>query len=296
MKFYEYTTVFDLYRKIFPELRMKDREAVYLHILAGVHNHPNRKLSVTEHNQFYTESRWYENSRPYYNVWPGISKHLIKLRLDAVRTDDVHIPCGTLLFRLSESDRTLDFGPSKVMSVLANDVINNDGDRQIIFYIDVGERDEKGIPIITYQNFIFPAGETINNLIDKYPDDPSLHEGLQIPRETLIDALKLCISCCLISQDKEEGLIVPDVLTADREKFERSGDIKYFEKAKRRGKFGWNVGAKLDVSPHWRRAHAALYWTGTGRNTPKIIFRKGSIVHREVVKSIPTGKFDHDNS
>jgi hypothetical protein len=33
----------------------------------------------------------------------------------------------------------------------------------------------------------------------------------------------------------------------------------------------------------------ALTWTGRGRLAPKIVARKGSIVHREVLKKVPSG-------
>ena len=68
---------------------------------------------------------------------------------------------------------------------------------------------------------------------------------------------------------------------------------KYIEKAKRRGKFGWSVGKDLQISPHIRAAcPAALYWTGKGRKTPKIRFRKGCVVHKKKLQNIPTGYVD----
>jgi hypothetical protein len=54
------------------------------------------------------------------------------------------------------------------------------------------------------------------------------------------------------------GVIEPDVLSKDRDKFERGGDRKYVDKAPRRGKIGWNVERHIDVAPHYRRPHMAL--------------------------------------
>jgi hypothetical protein len=73
---------------------------------------------------------------------------------------------------------------------------------------------------------------------------------------------------CLLADDPE--VITPDVLADDRDKYEASGDRKYVEKARRRGKLGWNVGAKIEVMPHYRRPHPALVWTGHGRALPRI--------------------------
>jgi hypothetical protein len=97
----------------------------------------------------------------------------------------------------------------------------------------------------------------------------------------------LVSTLCLISNDPE--IITADVLSKDRAKYEETLDSKYIVKAIRRGKRGWNVGAGIESVPHVRRPHPALVWTGKGRTIPKIVMRKGSIVHREVIERMPTG-------
>ena len=89
--------------------------------------------------------------------------------------------------------------------------------------------------------------------------------------------------------ENDPSVIEPDVLSKDRDRFESTGDQKYVEKAHRRGKFGWNVGLHIEVSPDYRRPHLMLAWTGAGRAVPKIVPRKGSVVHREVVEKVPSG-------
>ena len=39
----------------------------------------------------------------------------------------------------------------------------------------------------------------------------------------------------------------------------------------------------------YRRPHMTLVWTGHGRAMPKIVPRRGSVVHREVVEKVPMG-------
>ena len=60
-------------------------------------------------------------------------------------------------------------------------------------------------------------------------------------------------------------------------------------KAHRRGKVGWDVGRQVEVMPHYRRPHLMLAWTGPGRAVPKIVPRRGSIVHRSAVEKVPSG-------
>lgn len=81
-----------------------------------------------------------------------------------------------------------------------------------------------------------------------------------------------------------------DVLADDRAKFDDSGDQKYVEKARRRAKIGWDMGRRIEVIPHYRRPHLTLAWTGAGRSVPKIVPRRGSVVHREVVERVPSGR------
>ena len=78
----------------------------------------------------------------------------------------------------------------------------------------------------------------------------------------ITDCVRLCCSLCLLENDP--SIISPDVLSKDRVKFEQTGDQKFVDKAHRRGKVGWDVGRHIEVSPHYRRPHMALVWTGSG--------------------------------
>jgi len=82
---------------------------------------------------------------------------------------------------------------------------------------------------------------------------------------------------------------LPDVLSKDRAKFADTGEQKYIDKAHRHGKVGWNVGRQIEVAPHYRRPHMTLVWTGRGRAVPRVVPRRGSVVHREKVERVPSG-------
>jgi hypothetical protein len=57
--------------------------------------------------------------------------------------------------------------------------------------------------------------------------------------EVTTDCVRLCCSLCLLENDP--SIISPDVLADDRAKYEASGDQRYVDKARRRGKVGWDV-------------------------------------------------------
>jgi hypothetical protein len=84
-------------------------------------------------------------------------------------------------------------------------------------------------------------------------------------------------------------LVLADVLSKDRLDFERTGDQKYVDRARRRGKVGWLVGAHVEVDLHYRRPHFGIRWTGAGRSVPRVVPRRGSVVHSEVVEKVPSG-------
>ena len=98
----------------------------------------------------------------------------------------------------------------------------------------------------------------------------------------------MVVSACLVANNSD--LISPDVLAADKKKYEQTGDEKYISKAHRRGKVGWNLGSHIEMSPHIRVPHMALRWTGVGRKIPRMVMVKGAVIHRELVDKVPTGE------
>ena len=163
--------------------------------------------------------------------------------------------------------------------------------------IDVGEKINDGVVdglIPTYLINCIPLdGRSLKLTMDLLPEHDSAHEGISIPKEIITNCVKLCLTLRLIKDDPD--LIEPDVLTKDRNRFE-TGDptLRHLliDKAIRRGKHGFRVGHQLEsnnLSPHVRKPHPMLVWTGIGRKIPKVVNRKGCIVHREKINQIPTG-------
>ena len=108
-----------------------------------------------------------------------------------------------------------------------------------------------------------------------------------LPDALVANCVRLCCTLCLLDEDPE--VISPDVFFDDRRDYEETGGEKYVEKARRRGKVGWDIGRRIEKLPHYRRPHMALVWTGKGRKIRKVVPRKGSIVHRDKVEEIPSG-------
>jgi hypothetical protein len=151
----------------------------------------------------------------------------------------------------------------------------------------MGDGRDFGVPIYTYRNFRRQSGLTVEEALRELGSNELAELGVQIPNDLVTDCVRLCCSLCLLENDP--SVIEPDVLTKDRAKFDETGDEKYVTKAQRRGNVGWNVGRQIEVAPHYRRPHMMLAWTGPGRSLPKVVPRRESVVHRELVEKIPSG-------
>ena len=154
-------------------------------------------------------------------------------------------------------------------------------------------QNDDGFPIYEYRVFPRIAGQSIQKIIEETCADKRLtwsEYGVQAPKALVDDVTKLCCTLCLLADDPD--VIEADVLNRDEGRFQ-DADAKrraeLIDRAKRRGKFGWTVGKKMQSIPHYRRPHPALVWTGKGRKIPKIIMRKGAIVHRQKLTDVPTG-------
>jgi hypothetical protein len=254
------------------------------------------RIHNTTHNQMVMEARWYHRKRPYYNVWPAILPMLLRLNLN-IESSLISPPENTLCIRLPVEKNHLAFEFNgerhEVHTIMMVRGLIRDASGMSM-WIDIGESDptDMGVtsPVYTFRNFQCVPGLTVDQAIASLPAHKSAKEGIVMPDQTISDCVRLACTICLLDDDPE--LVSPDVLTADVAKWEATHDRKFVEKAHRRGKVGWDVGKHIEVIPHIRRPHPALYWTGKGGTIPRIQIRKGSLVHRAAIENIPTGHMD----
>jgi hypothetical protein len=286
MDFWSYPTLYTTLRdRLPPEFR--DREAFHSSAMADM----AAQGDPIGPKQIDAEHNWLQDFRPYYHLYPGILEPLLSLALD-LDTGAIRPPLRALAVCLPTDHKhpRLTFEHGKVQSILMakgasqQDQVSYDA---VNMFIDVGERIES-FPIHTFRSFRTTEGFTLQGELDNLPDHESAKFGIQIPRPLITDCVRLCATLCLLADDPE--IIEADVLNKDRSKYLDSHDEKYVEKAHRRGKVGWLVGRDLEKSPHYRRGHFALFWTGAGRYIPKVGWRKGTVVHREQVVKVPTGE------
>jgi hypothetical protein len=242
-----------------------------------------------------TERAWWADNRPYYNVWPVAVNALTRLRLDAVDCSLIKLPLPALLLRFAVGHEVPLCNGQKLRCALTGRLDFGDGREGLIILLDVGKREDLGGSegaLLHARSFMLRPGmsleEALASPLDLAHDD---HDEATAD-EVFRPAIRLICTLCLLDQDA--NLIEPDVLADDRRRHQETSDPALVAKAIRRGKRGWNVGAHLDASPHWRRPHFALRWTGAGRSVPKIVPVKGAIVKLHALRDLPTGRLDSE--
>jgi hypothetical protein len=286
MDFYTYSTLRDWARRTTPNDRIcNDIDAFFGMVAVDARRQKSGQLL----GQGANERDWEKEKRPYYNVWPAIVPMLTRLNLD-LDSSLIRLPLPALCIRFpkDEAKNPLKFdwkGKAVLIRCILMGYINDE--TGISLLIDIGETMPLGVPVYSYRNFPRMEGLTVEQSLAGLQADPFSEVGVQIPNELVLDCVRLCCSLCLLENDPE--VISPDVLADDRSKYDQSHDQKFVDKAHRRGKVGWDVGRHIEVIPHYRRPHMTLVWTGHGRTVPRIVPRKGSVVHREVVEKVPMG-------
>lgn len=266
-------------------------------------------------DQAAAEGNWHKDGRPYYNVWPGIVDAFLRLDLSKVPARSIQFPGNGILLRLAEQSRVGEFENKGekfwIRSILVNvfDALHPEtnepmpGSKVVLAHIDVGEQGKHcgagdDGPVVTWRRFPITDDYTVSEALDKSNVKyGTAGVGAEIPPDVIQKSFQIIAACGLLESDS--SVIVPDVLTKDKH---RPITEAIIDRARRRGKIGWNVGEAMsrgETSPHFRAPHAALYHVGKGRKKTVIRFRTGEgggpiIVHRDKMTNVPTGKLDED--
>lgn len=287
MKFHDYQTHYSFYKKMgFFNAHMMPWQEWYINTLKNAvasNDRVSTSLLKMEYN-------WCSDLQPYYNIWPAVIPTLLRLNL-ALSTSYLKPPKQDLLIRLPVEKNPIYFEWNNkrydIRTILMTEIaIVQKGCPGVGMWIDFGEEIE-GHPILSYRNISCDGKNSLEDEVEMLPMHWGETVGIQMPIETTKNCIRLCCTLCLLENDPE--VITADVLNKDKVKFENTGDEKFIEKARRRGKVGWDIGKKITVSPHYRIPHSCLFWTGEGHAIPIIKIRAGTIVHRKIVETIPTG-------
>lgn len=294
MNFYKYQSLWSLLKQVQCRSFFESKEQFFDNYIQGAEGSDNAFMF----RRGLLEKIWEDIDRPYYNLYPAVIPMLLNLRLD--------IPCSTLLdisvqpieIRLPEKLDApgLVWPEGKVKSLLIGlQPVPESVDAEmlttgLVIAFDIGELDEAGYPILAFKFFPLREDMTIEDAANLLPAHDSFNVGVSIPQEVMTTVVRLCACVALIDSDSD--IIAPDILNKDKDKWGEATEAQkaiMLNRAKDRGKNGWDIGSSIEHCPHYRRPHPALVRVGKGRKLTRIVMRKGSVVHRNKIISIPTG-------
>ncbi len=90
----------------------------------------------------------------------------------------------------------------------------------------------------------------------------------------------------------DERFVDPILLQRDQTKpLDDDARKRAKNRAVRNGVHGFELGKDLQVSPHFRRPHFAIRWTGQGRKVPRLVMVRGCYINKGLT-TVPTGYED----
>lgn len=235
------------------------------------------------------EHRWEVDKKPYYDVYPSVTEALTQVDLAKVMCEHIHLPLQDLMIRF-QVGHELKAPTRTIRSMLVSETCwrKDVTQRGMLIAVNDGEMVD-GQPNHSTTAMILVPGTTIQSRLDlgRQPGQ-SLNQG--VDNESMTLAFKFVCSLCLLKDNPD--LIEQQPLEADRAKWEATHDPKLIDKAARRGKRAWAVGAHITVAPGFRRPHFAIRWCGKGGTDPQLRPIKGCLVNRKRIEEVPTGYLD----
>lgn len=267
------------------------------------------------------EMDWFDDNRPFYNVYPVVEKLVRNTKLD-VPVADLNFPRRALCFRFAKGHEPLGINTAliKVGAYNSNNAtlfktalqlnlsifdwplmsgaytVNEDDKERALYFVRPPQNVDINGKAITIEQMCainvaankFVLEENAFVLKENAPPESARHHA----REMFL--LRLVVFISLLADG--DDLITPAILAADQEKY-TSADAearrwleKRAETIQGRGfDFGKTLQTESETSPHWRNPHRALYWTGPGRTKPMLLKRQGCVVMPKHLAEVPTG-------
>lgn len=237
------------------------------------------------------EKRFIRKSRPFFNVYPSVLSALQKTRLTIkpsqipisivhqLQTIGVRIPIGSPLAKETGFN-------SFILSVINEETMQN--------------LKRQGCPDVFSMNgnsgIVCCATSEIEGggvMFSSCPmncafDDIPNGELSETQRSKTNLVCRIALGVMMLAADPD--YIKPVILKADEGK--TTPIEERIARAKNRGVYGFTIGEEIERSPHFRRPHFGIRWTGKGGAIPRLVPIKGAIVGKEIMTTVPTGYED----
>lgn len=135
-------------------------------------------------------------------------------------------------------------------------------------------------------HFLYRFGELVS-----MTSMDQVENGLPLDDSELVEAREIArVAFGVLLLAADERYCEPILLNRDKRKTltDKQRELAV-DRAHRRGVVGFSVGASIELSPHFRRPHFAIRWTGKGASVPRLVPIKGAVINRGVLEQIPSG-------
>jgi len=249
---------------------------------------PSEELRVLFNSSALWCSIWeIQSGRPYFNVYPVVASALLRTRIDipaeaiARSTWGISI-CFAQGYELMPQSL-------RIRSILAATIAENNRKSA---GITVEYIDKQGVAC--HISGAVLDDQQVGHMLPESAHDPLSDETYDI-RDAFSACWSLAIGTRLLADDPDfcEPILLAKDHNRDLTPEQREKAIQ--RAIKRTGKRGFTIGRDWVASPHIRRPHFAIRWTGKGRSVPRLVPVKGSIVRRSELLKIPTGYKTYDD-
>lgn len=241
-----------------------------------------KNLSQAQTRLLHVGMVWYRQRRPFFNVYPGVEKCLRNTRgsIDpATIPHSVLHDLGAMEIRFADSSST----PSFFIAILPTQVKNN----PLRLAVHLLRKDDRGI-----QAYAASFGKLAEENAGPKFEGGFEDTGVDVRSEMEL-RVRLAMGVMLLAADPR--YCEPVLLNRDRDKVMTDTERQQaLDRAKKRGNFGFDLGRDVEVSPHFRRPHFAIRWTGKGSTVPRLVPVKGAIINEGLITNVPTGYADDE--
>lgn len=283
MKFHEYTL-----QQVPPGWEHKAREQLlthytrqdavinrlYLEAVGG----PNED-AMAHHNRIANaEHIWLQDRRPFYRIYPWVVDALGRTNVD-LTVDQLPVCRGVAICFAQGHEPTCD-GRKVIAMIWAR-------------YADAVTPQGTDIPIPQARAVLLHEPGNGCSVLHVTGTEHKISDAGKFTEHD-IRFFGIGAGVTMLAQD--EQLVEPLLLQRDRGRDLSPEQLAAaIRRAERRtGMRGFVIGARAEVSPHVRRPHFAIRWKGHGEpKTPVLVPIKGSVVHRNKVTQVPTGRVDN---
>jgi len=234
-----------------------------------------------ELNLMWAEIAWGVKRKPFFNVHEPIVRSIkntsLKIKPESIPRSVVH-DLGVLCIKFPIGLNQPELNGIEHFFICMG---------QKTFYAKTGQIMPGGSIGFSYQNKVSTFGFTwmLSQCFDDAESMLEKKDETATEFKTRLLIARIGIGIMLLAANPD--FIKPILLKCDQG---RSVDLETLKKrAHQRGLIGYEIGADMEVSPHFRRPHFAIRWTGKGSEVPKLVPVKGAIIHKSKMQEIPTG-------